>query len=130
MSNKLILSFLFLLYYNNNNEKKSYEYGFGQSPGEESHGGSTFCGTAALTLMGKQKEGLLNKDRLIKWCLDRQSTGFQGRPNKQPDTCYCFWIGASLDVSEVYNYNNNKKKKEKENAADDQINNIEKTQFF
>lgn len=49
--------------------------------------------------MGKQEEGILNKDKLIKWCLDRQSTGFQGRPNKQPDTCYCFWIGASLDVS-------------------------------
>jgi geranylgeranyl transferase type-1 subunit beta len=78
---------------------QSYECGIGQSSGEESHGGSTFCGVAALTLMGKQQEGLLNKAKLIKWCLDRQSTGFQGRPNKQPDTCYCFWIGASLEVT-------------------------------
>ncbi|CAO3617355.1 unnamed protein product [Cunninghamella echinulata] len=83
---------------------QSYEYSFGQSPGEEAHGGSTFCGTAALTLMGKQEEGILNKDKLIKWCLDRQSTGFQGRPNKQPDTCYCFWIGASLDMLDSFQY--------------------------
>ncbi|CAO3626725.1 unnamed protein product [Cunninghamella blakesleeana] len=83
---------------------QSYEYGFGQSPGEESHGGSTFCGTAALALMGRQEDGLLNKDRLIKWCLDRQSTGFQGRPNKQPDTCYCFWIGASLEMLDAFQY--------------------------
>ncbi|KAI8334966.1 terpenoid cyclases/protein prenyltransferase alpha-alpha toroid [Chlamydoabsidia padenii] len=81
---------------------QSYECGVGQNSGEESHGGSTFCGVAALTLMGKQQEGLVNKDKLIKWCLDRQSTGFQGRPNKQPDTCYCFWIGASLKMLDAY----------------------------
>ncbi|SAM08352.1 hypothetical protein [Absidia glauca] len=81
---------------------QSYECGIGQSSGEESHGGSTFCGVAALTLMGKQQEGLLDKAKLIKWCLDRQSTGFQGRPNKQPDTCYCFWIGASLEMVDAF----------------------------
>jgi len=26
----------------------------------------------------------------------RQETGFQGRPNKAVDTCYSFWIGASI----------------------------------
>ncbi|CAO3595756.1 unnamed protein product [Absidia cylindrospora] len=81
---------------------QSYEYGIGQSAGEESHGGSTFCGVAALTLMGRQQDGILDKNRLIKWCLDRQSTGFQGRPNKQPDTCYCFWIGASLEMTGAF----------------------------
>lgn len=25
--------------------------------------------------------------------------GFNGRCNKTPDTCYSFWVGASLDVS-------------------------------
>jgi len=24
--------------------------------------------------------------------------GFNGRTNKKQDTCYCFWIGASLDL--------------------------------
>ncbi|KAI8081549.1 protein geranylgeranyltransferase-like protein type I beta subunit [Halteromyces radiatus] len=85
---------------------QSYEYSIGQCPGEEAHGGSTFCGVAALTLMGKQDEGLLDKDQMVKWCLDRQSTGFQGRPNKQPDTCYCFWIGASLKMLNAFQWIN------------------------
>lgn len=62
-------------------------------------GGSTFCGVAALTLMGKQDQGIVNKDKLIRWCLSRQTTGFAGRPNKDADACYCFWIGAALTVS-------------------------------
>ena len=36
---------------------------------------------------------------LRKFCLLRQKSGFQGRPNKDVDTCYSFWLGASLDVS-------------------------------
>jgi len=62
-------------------------------------GGSTFCGIASLSLMGKldflssvQLEGLK------KWCIRRQQSGFQGRPHKPVDTCYSFWIGASLNV--------------------------------
>ncbi|KAI9032831.1 terpenoid cyclases/protein prenyltransferase alpha-alpha toroid [Phycomyces nitens] len=81
---------------------QSYEYAVGQSPGQESHGGSTFCGVGALALMGKENEGILNKEKLIKWCLLRQSTGFEGRPNKNTDTCYCFWIGAALKVLDAY----------------------------
>ena len=38
------------------------------------------------------------KDRLIQWCLNRQTTGFNGRVNKPWDTCYSFWIGATLKV--------------------------------
>ncbi|ORX52707.1 putative geranylgeranyl transferase beta subunit, partial [Hesseltinella vesiculosa] len=82
---------------------QSYEKAIGQCPGEEGHGGSTFCGVAALALMGRLEDGLVDKQALIKWGLDRQSTGFQGRPNKQPDTCYCFWIGGSLDILEAFN---------------------------
>jgi len=51
---------------------------------------------AALTLMGKSEQGIVDKQNLISWCLARQSTGFQGRPNKQTDTCYCFWVGGAL----------------------------------
>lgn len=29
----------------------------------------------------------------------RQFIGCNGRLNKEPDTCYSFWVGASLDVS-------------------------------
>ncbi|KAL0091986.1 protein geranylgeranyltransferase type I beta subunit [Phycomyces blakesleeanus] len=81
---------------------QSYEHAIGQSPGQESHGGSTFCGVGALELMGKKDEGISNKEKLIKWCLLRQSTGFEGRPNKNTDTCYCFWIGAALKILGVY----------------------------
>ena len=32
------------------------------------------------------------------WCMQRQVGGFQGRVNKDPDTCYSFWVGASLKM--------------------------------
>ena len=33
---------------------------------------------------------------LLKWCIANQGSGFRGRPNKPEDSCYSFWIGASL----------------------------------
>lgn len=78
---------------------QGYDYGVGQGPFLESHGGSTFCAVASLVLMGElgalphaQLEGLK------RWCVNRQITGFQGRPNKPVDTCYSFWVGASLEL--------------------------------
>ena len=65
-------------------------------------GGSTFCAIASLVLMDKLTTTLTaqQKDSLIRWCLIRQTSGFQGRPNKDADTCYSFWIGATLKVSQ------------------------------
>ncbi|KAG1180604.1 hypothetical protein G6F70_000560 [Rhizopus microsporus] len=57
---------------------QSYEHAFAQCPKQEAHGGSTFCGTAALSIMGNLDEGILNKDQLVQWCLFRQIGGFQG----------------------------------------------------
>ena len=78
---------------------QSYEGGFAQNIGRESHGGSTYCALAALQLMGKldviSEE---SRSRLIYWCLNRQQSGFNGRPNKPADTCYSFWVGASLTL--------------------------------
>ena len=37
-------------------------------------------------------------EQIKRWCLFRQKSGFQGRPNKPVDTCYSFWVGASLQV--------------------------------
>ena len=37
-------------------------------------------------------------EKIKRWCLFRQKSGFQGRPNKPVDTCYSFWVGASLEV--------------------------------
>ncbi|CEI91454.1 Putative Protein farnesyltransferase/geranylgeranyltransferase type-1 subunit alpha [Rhizopus microsporus] len=81
---------------------QSYEHAFAQCPKQEAHGGSTFCGTAALSIMGNLDEGILNKDQLVQWCLFRQIGGFQGRPNKLQDVCYGFWIGASLAMLDSF----------------------------
>ena len=50
--------------------------------------------------MDKLNECFSNKEieKLKSWCLRRQKDGFQGRPNKPVDTCYSFWVGASLKV--------------------------------
>ena len=85
---------------------QSYEYGVAQSPGEEAHGGSTFCGVAALALMDQLDQGIVNKEALVQWCLQRQISGFQGRPNKAADVCYGFWIGASLDILDAFQFVN------------------------
>jgi len=37
-----------------------------------------------------QREGVLF------WLVSRQKCGYQGRPHKPEDTCYSFWVGASL----------------------------------
>jgi len=79
----------------------SYEGAFSQNPEAEAHGGSTYCAVASLYLMDKLD--ILNefqKTKLIRWCLNRQTTGFSGRVNKPWDTCYSFWIGATLKILE------------------------------
>ncbi|XP_073243213.1 geranylgeranyl transferase type-1 subunit beta-like [Porites lutea] len=78
----------------------SYEYGFGQGPSLEAHGGSTFCAVASLVLMNQLDSSLVadELEQIKRWCLFRQKSGFQGRPNKPVDTCYSFWVGASLEL--------------------------------
>jgi geranylgeranyl transferase type-1 subunit beta len=65
-----------------------------------STGGSTFCGVASLVLMNKLNTVFSEKHvkHLKSWCIFRQQSGFQGRPNKPVDTCYSFWVGATLKV--------------------------------
>jgi len=79
----------------------NYDGAFGQNPGTESHGGSTYCAIASLSLLNKL-DLILNNDKcklLERWAVNRQTNGgFQGRPNKDPDTCYSFWLGASLSI--------------------------------
>jgi len=50
----------------------------------------------ALSLMNQLDNGLIDREKTLKWCLLRQETGFQGRTNKKVDTCYSFWIGAPI----------------------------------
>uniref|UniRef100_A0A8C4QG00 Geranylgeranyl transferase type-1 subunit beta n=1 Tax=Eptatretus burgeri TaxID=7764 RepID=A0A8C4QG00_EPTBU len=78
----------------------SYDGGFGQGPGLESHGGSTFCAIASLHLMGRLATALSEPAlwAVRRWCIFRQQSGFQGRPNKPEDTCYSFWLGGTLQL--------------------------------
>lgn len=74
---------------------QTYEGGFGGVPGMEAHGGYSFCGLAALILLGKQH--LADLDTLLLWAASRQMRcegGFQGRTNKLVDACYSFWQGG------------------------------------
>lgn len=68
-------------------------------------GGPTFCAVATLALMGRLNEVFTPKElkRLKRWCIMRQQVGFQGRPNKADDTCYSYWIGATLKVKLEFN---------------------------
>ena len=63
-------------------------------------GGSTFCAVASLELMNRLDTTMTDPqlNRLKRWCIFRQQSGFQGRPNKPVDTCYSFWVGATLQV--------------------------------
>ncbi|XP_072372576.1 geranylgeranyl transferase type-1 subunit beta isoform X2 [Scyliorhinus torazame] len=86
----------------------SYDSGLAQGGGLESHGGSTFCAIASLCLMGKLKEVFSEKElnRIRRWCIMRQQNGFHGRPNKPVDTCYSFWVGATLKLLQIFQYTN------------------------
>lgn len=80
-----------------------YDYGISQHYEMESHGGTTFCAIAALELSG-QLDILSPTERakIVRWLMFRQQDGFQGRPNKPVDTCYSFWIGATLKILNAF----------------------------
>lgn len=86
----------------------SYDNGLAQGAGLESHGGSTFCGIASLCLMDKLEEVFSEKElnRIKRWCIMRQQNGYHGRPNKPVDTCYSFWVGATLKLLKIFQYTN------------------------
>jgi geranylgeranyl transferase type-1 subunit beta len=73
---------------------QAYDGGIAQGPGLESHGGSTFCAIASLYML--KRLDVVDVKRVVGWCCARQNAGFQGRINKDDDTCYSFWIGATL----------------------------------
>lgn len=75
---------------------QTYEGGFGGEPGNEAHGGYTYCGLASLVLCGGDTS-MINLKSLTRWAARRQTTlagGFQGRTNKLVDGCYSWWVGG------------------------------------
>lgn len=89
-----------------------YDYGISQHDEMESHGGTTFCALAALTLANRMHElSPIEIERVKRWLVFRQDEGFNGRPNKPTDTCYSFWIAAALKILnalELTDYNLNR----------------------
>nr|XP_014341316.1 PREDICTED: protein farnesyltransferase subunit beta isoform X2 [Latimeria chalumnae] len=78
---------------------QNWEGGIGGVPGMEAHGGYTFCGLAAMTIL--KKEHMINLKSLLRWVTSRQMRfegGFQGRCNKLVDGCYSFWQAGLLPL--------------------------------
>ncbi|KAL3939725.1 MAG: hypothetical protein SGARI_001267 [Bacillariaceae sp.] len=79
---------------------QTYEGGMGGEPFSEAHGGYTFCGVAALQLLGSLH--CLDVDALQGWLARRQMPyegGFSGRSNKLVDGCYSFWQGGATAIA-------------------------------
>jgi protein farnesyltransferase subunit beta len=71
---------------------QTYEGGFASCRDSEAHGGYSYCGVAALVLLGRQQ--LCDTKSLLRWLAFKQMKyegGFQGRTNKLVDGCYSFW---------------------------------------
>eukprot|EP00928_Gymnodinium_smaydae_P019945 TRINITY_DN17690_c0_g1_i1.p1 TRINITY_DN17690_c0_g1~~TRINITY_DN17690_c0_g1_i1.p1 ORF type:complete len:475 (+),score=70.39 TRINITY_DN17690_c0_g1_i1:83-1426(+) len=74
---------------------QTYEGGIAGERGLEAHGGYSYCGLAALCIIGEAHR--LDLHALLDWAVHRQMAaegGFQGRTNKLVDSCYSFWQGA------------------------------------
>ena len=77
----------------------TYEGGISLIPDSEAHGGSTYCGVASLVLMNKLATvPIITIESLKYWCISRQIFGYQGRTNKDADSCYSYWIGSTLKL--------------------------------
>ncbi|KAI1118975.1 terpenoid cyclases/protein prenyltransferase alpha-alpha toroid [Nemania sp. NC0429] len=76
----------------------NFDGGYGVNPGDESHSGQIFTCVAALTIAKRQD--LINQDRLGGWLSERQlpNGGLNGRPEKQEDVCYSWWVLSSLSM--------------------------------
>ena len=79
---------------------RNLDGGFGCVIGAESHAGQVFCCIGALSIA--KSLHLLGKDAdLLGWWLaERQvdSGGLNGRPEKQADVCYSWWILSALSI--------------------------------
>ncbi|KAI9676218.1 MAG: hypothetical protein M1829_003047 [Trizodia sp. TS-e1964] len=100
------------------NASETYDHGFAQAPYLEAHAGLTYCAISALSFLDRLPKadnnsthpshltGISSPPLTIRWLLNRQTPispnsqiyGFNGRPNKPPDTCYSFWVCGSLSI--------------------------------
>jgi geranylgeranyl transferase type-2 subunit beta len=76
---------------------RSFDRSFGAVAGAESHAGQVFCCLGALSIAGRLGSEA-DADALGWWLAERQCDGggLNGRPEKQPDVCYSWWVLSSL----------------------------------
>ena len=83
---------------------RNFDGGFGCVPGAESHAGQVFCCIGALSIAHSlhllDESGSGGSDLLAWWLAERQcdSGGLNGRPEKQADVCYSWWILSALSI--------------------------------
>jgi geranylgeranyl transferase type-2 subunit beta len=84
--------------------------GFGSMMGAESHAGQVFCCVGALSI-AKSLHVIRHPDLLGWWLAERQcdSGGLNGRPEKQADVCYSWWILSVLSILGRMNWINRDK---------------------
>ncbi len=77
---------------------QNFDGGFGAVPGAESHAGQIFCCVGALSIAHALDR--VDRDLLCWWLCERQcdSGGLNGRPEKQADVCYSWWILSCLTI--------------------------------
>ncbi|GMH66417.1 hypothetical protein TrLO_g10112 [Triparma laevis f. longispina] len=77
---------------------QNFDGGFGCNSGAESHAGQIFTCVAALSIA--KRLDLIDVDLLSWWLAERQTGGggLNGRPEKQSDVCYSWWILSSLEI--------------------------------
>lgn len=85
---------LFFIFY----RCRNFDGGFGAVPGAESHAGQIFCCVGALSIGGALDQ--VDENLLGWWLSERQcdSGGLNGRPEKQADVCYSWWILSCLRI--------------------------------
>jgi len=83
---------------------RNLDGGFGCIIGAESHAGQVFCCIGALAIAQSlhllDEDNESNADLLGWWLAERQcdSGGLNGRPEKQADVCYSWWILSALSI--------------------------------
>ena len=77
---------------------QNFDGGFGAVPSAESHAGQIFCCVGALSICDALH--IVRADLLGWWLAERQcdSGGLNGRPEKQADVCYSWWILSCLSI--------------------------------
>ncbi|CAB9522575.1 transferase type-2 subunit beta [Seminavis robusta] len=78
---------------------RNFDGGFGCTIGAESHAGQVFTCVGALSIAKSLHK--LDADLLGWWLAERQcdSGGLNGRPEKQADVCYSWWILSVLSIT-------------------------------